>query len=389
MPVYFDHNATTWLDAAVLDAMQSSLAGRYGNPSSLHRFGRVARDAIDRAREQVAALVNAHPGQVVFTSGGTEANNTAVKGLAARSRPGRILLSAIEHPSVLELEEPLKAGGWQVDFVPVTREGIVDLAALQCMLDEGGVRLVSVMAVNNETGVLQPYEAIAGQVRAAGAIYHCDAVQAAGKLSFSYPESGAHILSLSSHKIYGPKGVGALILDKALDIEPLLHGGGHERGLRAGTENMPAIVGFGAAAELAQQQLESRTQHCAGLRDQLEAGLSALPDIRIFGQEQPRLPNTSQFSVPGYDGEALLMALDREGIAVSSGSACSSGKGEPSHVLLAMGIDEQVARGAIRVSLGKDNTGAEVEQFLSILARLTGAQTQQSSGDRFASVMGQ
>lgn len=387
MSIYFDHNATTFLDEAVLEAMQPWLAGRHGNASSLHRFGRVARGAIDRAREQVAGLVGAHAGQVVFTSGGSESNNTAVKGLAARTSPGRILISAIEHPSLFELDAPLVARGWQVEFIPATSEGVVDLEAMQGQLDRGGVRLVSVMAANNETGVIQPWCEIATRVRAAGAVFHCDAVQAAGKITFDFGASGAHMVSLSSHKIYGPKGVGALVLDKAQDIEPLVHGGGHERGLRAGTENMPAIVGFGVAAELAANSLAERAAHCSALRDRLEAGLTAIPGVIVFGRQQARLPNTSQFSVPGYDGEALLMALDREAIAVSSGSACSSGKGEPSHVLMAMGTAESTARGAIRVSLGKGNTAEEVDRFLAVLARLTGVQASQA--DRFASVMGQ
>lgn len=387
MSIYFDHNATTAIDAAVLDAMQPVMHAAYGNPSSLHRFGRNARAAIDRAREQVAALAGAHAGQVVFTSGGTEANNMAVKGVAALQQPGRILISAIEHPSVLEIEDPLKAHGWQVDLVPANKDGEIDLVALDSLLAAGDVRLVSVMAVNNETGVVQPTQAIAERVRRAGAVFHCDAVQAVGKVPFSYSESGAQLMSLSSHKIYGPKGAAALIVDKSLDIEPLLHGGGHERGLRAGTENLPAIVGFGAAAELAASGLSARASHAGSLRSRLETGLAELSGIEIFGQNSVRLPNTSQFSVQGYDGEALLMALDREGIAVSSGSACSSGKGEPSHVLLAMGIDESVARGAIRVSLGQQNTSQEVDTFLKVLRRLTGG-FQQPEANRFSGVMG-
>ncbi len=387
MPIYFDHNATTSIDAIVLEAMQPFLSGTFGNPSSLHRFGRDARAAIDRAREKVAVLAGAHAGQVVFTSGGTEANNMAVKGVTGLMKPGRVLISAIEHPSVLEVEDALLARGWQVDFIPAKANGQIDLDALRVMIEAGDVCLVSVMVVNNETGVVQAINEVAEIVKSAGALFHCDAVQAAGKLDFRFIDSGAHLMSLSSHKIYGPKGVGALIIDKSLDIEPLLHGGGHERGLRAGTENMPAIVGFGAAAELAEKSLSERAAHCSALRTQLENGLAVLPGIQIFGQDSERLPNTSQFSVPGYDGESLLMALDREGIAVSSGSACSSGKGEPSHVLLAMGIEEAAARGAIRVSFGKDNTSQEVDEFLTVLGRLLG-HSEQPLADRFSGVMG-
>ncbi len=384
MPIYFDHNATTAIDERVLESMQPYLGAVFGNPSSLHRFGRNARDAINRAREQVASLVGVQSAQVLFTSGGTEANNTALKGVVGEG--DRVLISAIEHPSVLEVGEALRARGVAVDFIPVTNQGIVDLAALDALLAQGDVRLVSVMRVNNETGVLQPTQAIAERAKAAGALYHCDAVQAAGKLPLRWQDTGAQLLSLSSHKIHGPKGVGALIIDKRLELSPLVHGGGHEQGLRAGTENLLAIVGFGQAAELALAEQSSRADHCQDLLARLETGLHALNGISIFGEGRARLPNTCQFSVPGFDGEALLMALDRHEIAVSSGSACSSGKGEPSHVLLAMGIEESLARGAVRVSFGKDNTAAEVEQLLTTLGELMHGQSHMAG--RFAGVMG-
>ena len=388
MAIYFDHNATTAVDARVLEAMQPMMSGHFGNASSLHRFGRASRDVIDRARSQVAAMANAHAGQVIFTSGGTESNNTVLKGAVAKLPPGRMLISAIEHPSVLETEDVLRARGWQVELIPALSSGVVDLEALKRLLGQGDVRLVSVMCVNNETGVVQPVEEISALAKDADALMHCDAVQAAGKLPLDFAASGADFMSLSSHKIYGPKGAGALLVDKRIDFEPLLHGGGHERGMRSGTENMPAIAGFGVAAELASVEREQRAGHCQALRDRLETGLQAIAGVQIFGQAEKRLPNTSQFSVPGYDGEALLMALDREAIAVSSGSACDSGKGEPSHVLIAMGIEEQVARGAIRVSFGKDNTVEEVDQFLQVLGKLVGS-SQNTAADRFASVMGQ
>lgn len=386
MGIYFDHNATTAVDARVFEAMRPYFSEVYGNPSSLHRFGRNARDAINRAREQVAALINAQPAQILFTSGGTEANNMALKGLV---KPGeRVLISAIEHPSLFELEAVLRAQGVEVEMIPARPTGQVDLAVLDELLEADNVRLVSVMQVNNETGVLQPTAGIAERVHAAGALFHSDAVQAAGKLPLDWTQADADLMSLSSHKIYGPKGVGALVLDKRVDIRPLLHGGGHEQGLRAGTENLAAIVGFGAAAELARVEREQRATHCMALREQLEQGLSGLNGIDIFGRDCERLPNTLQFSVPGFDGEALLMALDRHDIAVSSGSACSSGKGEPSHVLLGMGVPESTARGAIRVSLGKDNTVGEVQRFLTVLSDLVqGGQTNMAG--RFAGVMGQ
>ncbi|MDX1497201.1 MAG: cysteine desulfurase family protein, partial [Salinisphaeraceae bacterium] len=374
------------VDESVYAAMQPYFCEVFGNPSSLHRFGRSARDAINRAREQVARLIGAQPAQVLFTSGGTEANNTAIKGLL---KPGeRVLISAIEHPSLYEQAAVLRAHGIEVEMIPAQVNGQVDLAVLDELLEADNVRLVSVMRVNNETGVIQPTQAIAERVRAAGALYHCDTVQAAGKLPLDWAQTGADLMSLSSHKIYGPKGAGALVLDKRVDIQALLHGGGHEQGLRAGTENLAAIVGFGAAAELAAQQQSERAAHSLGLREQLEAGLAQLPGIVVFGQGVERLPNTVQFSVPGFDGEALLMALDRHGIAVSSGSACSSGKGEPSHVLINMGIDEVTARAAIRVSLGKDNNAGEVQQFLQVLNELVQGKQADMAG-RFAAVMGQ
>lgn len=384
--IYFDHNATTALDPRVLAAMEPYLTTVYGNPSSLHRAGRSARDAVNRAREQVAALINAQPGQLIFTSGGTEANNLAVMGTASRGQ--RVLLAAIEHPSVFELDGRLRAAGVEVSFIPALPSGEVDLDALQGLLKDDAVGLVAVMRANNETGVVQPTAAIAQRVREAGALYHCDAVQAAGKLPLDWAQMGANSLSLSSHKIYGPKGMGALVIDKTLALSPLQTGGAQEQGLRAGTENLAAIVGFGAAAELARAELDARASHGLALRERLEAGLSGLPGIVVFGADRERLPNTCQFSVPGFDGEALLMALDRQGMAVSSGSACASGSGEPSHVLLAMGVDEQTARGAIRVSLGKDNTAEEIDAFLKALADLMQG-SQQAMGGRFAAVMGQ
>lgn len=386
MAIYFDHNATTAVDPRVYSGMQPYLTTVYGNPSSLHRFGRNARDAVNRAREQVAALVDVQPAQVIFTSGGTEANNTAVLGSARHG--DRVLISAIEHPSVLELDVQLTRQGVAVAFIPPTPQGEIDLDALDELLEQGGAQLVSVMRANNETGVIQPTVDIGKRLHTAGALYHCDAVQAAGKIPLSFRDTGAALMSISSHKLYGPKGAGAIIIDKAVAPAPRFIGGSQEQGLRAGTENLAAIVGFGIAAELAMTERDNRARHCRALREQLEAGLGALPDIRIFGFDRERLPNTCQFSVPGYDGEALLMALDRHGIAVSSGSACSSGSGEPSHVLLAMGVDEATARGAIRVSLGKDNTRAEVDEFLRVLGELMKS-LQPAMGGRYAAVLGQ
>lgn len=373
MPVYLDNNATTFLDPRVLDSVRPYLEGSYGNPSSVHRYGRAARDAIETARAQIGALVNVKPVQVVFTSCATESNNMAVRGVLAKRKPGRVLISAIEHPSVWELFEPLKKEGWRCEWIPVSRDGVIDTTWLARALAQGEVRVVAAMYANNETGVIQDAAAVGRLCREHGAAYHCDAVQAAGKLPLDFAESGAHSMTLSSHKMYGPKGVAALVLDRALDIAPLMYGGGHEAGLRPGTENAAAIVGFGATANLARAELEVRTTHCLALREQLEVALRALSGVVIFGDGRERLPNTTQFALPGFDGEALLMALDRKGIAVSSGSACTAGKGEPSHVLLGMSIERTLAKGAVRVSLGKDNTSAEVEKFLAALRELAGS----------------
>jgi len=374
MPIYFDHNATTPLDSRVLEAMHPYLTGPYGNPSSVHRYGRAARDAVEAARVQVAALAGAQPAEVVWTSGGTESNNLALQGAAGvAARPSRILYGSTEHPAVLETAESLRRHGWQVETIAIDGQGLVDWPAFEAQLARGPLCIAALMVANNETGVIQDVPRAAGLVHAARALLLVDAVQAAGKLLLDFAASGADLMSLSSHKLYGPKGVGALLVRAGVELAPLLHGGGQERGLRGGTENVAAIVGFGAAAELAQQELQARDAHLLVLRERLVAGLHALPGVSIFGEQSPRLSNTVQFGLKGWEGEALLMALDRKGIAVSSGSACSSGKGEPSHVLLGMGLPRDVAYGAIRVSLGQGNTAAEIDRFLAVLGELRAA----------------
>ncbi len=374
MPAYLDHNATTPTDPRVVEAMLPYLTGPYGNPSSLHRYGRAARDGVERARAQVAALVGAQPQEVIWTSGGTEANNLALKGLCWGQPRGRVLYGATEHPAVMEAAESLKPEGWEVAKIAVTADGLIDWPAFATQCAAGPLRVVSLMRANNETGVMQDTARAAPLVHQAGGWLHVDATQAAGKLPLSFAQSGADLLTLSSHKLYGPKGIGALVVKAEVDLGPLLHGGSQERGLRGGTENLPAIVGFGAAAELAAQELTARTAQVLALHQQLELGLRAMPSVTIFGSTAERLANTTQFALAGWEGEALLMHLDRKGFAVSSGSACASGLGEPSHVLLAMGINATTAKGAIRVSFGKANTAAEVEGFLATLAGFAGQQ---------------
>lgn len=363
--VYFDHNATTAPDPRVLAAMLPHMQTQPGNPTSRHSFGRAARHAVEHAREQVAAAVGAHPSQVVFTSGGTEADNLAIKGIAATHTPSQIVVSAIEHPAVLKPAHALLGRGWRVAKIGVDTAGRLDFEQLSRALAQN-TALVSVMTANNETGVLQEITTIADLARRHGALLHTDAVQALGKTPLDFGALGVNAMSLSAHKINGPQGAGALVLDKRVDIQPLLDGGGQEKGLRSGTENIAAIVGFGLACELATQSLAQRAEHVRSLRQRLEQGVATLGAV-IFGRDAGRLPNTSFFALPDIEGETLVMALDRQGFAVASGSACSSDSVEPSPVLMAMGVEPRLARGAVRISLGAANTTEQIERFLQVL----------------------
>jgi len=367
---YLDHNATTALDVRVLAAMQPYLHGAVGNPSSVHRYGREARAAIDQAREQVAALLGVRATQVIFTSGGTEANNLALQGVAASwSTPGRVIIGSTEHPSVIQPGLALQRRGWGVDELAVDDNGRPCMEHLAALLRDD-TRLVSVMMANNETGVITDMAAVSAVMKEHAAVLHCDAVQALGKMDVKFTATGVRMMSLSAHKINGPGGVGALVLDRAVQIQPLLQGGGQEFGLRAGSENIAAIVGFGRAAELLADEWPDRHRHMLGLRQQLEQQLlEQLPGVVIFGHQAERLPNTVFFAVPMIDGETLVMALDEDGFAVASGSACSSSKNTPSHVLLAMGVDAGLARCAVRVSLGSDNEAGDVDRFVGSLKR--------------------
>jgi cysteine desulfurase len=363
--IYFDHNATTPIDEAVLEAMLPFLERFYGNPSSLYRLGRLAKSAVESAREQVAALVGVSPNQVVFTSGGTEANNLA---LAQINKTALCAISAIEHPS---LKQPAARLFPKLLTLPVDSQGSLAAdAALNMALKAND--FVSVMLANNETGVIQDVAAVFDKLRARGVICHSDVVQACGKIPVDFDALQAQLISLSSHKLYGPKGCGALIFERGFPLKPLLLGGGQEQGIRAGTENVAAIVGFGRAAEMAKSDLLARQQKLLKLRQALETQLHQIPGCVIFSDQAERLPNTVQFSLDGIDGEMLLMQLDQHNIAVSSGSACASGGGEPSPVLVAMGIDMDLARAAIRVSFGKDNELAEIDQFITIVKKIVG-----------------
>jgi cysteine desulfurase len=362
--VYFDHAATTPLDPRVLEAMLPFFSERYGNPSELHRLGREARAAVDAARAQVAAVLGAGEKEIVFTSGGTEADNLALFGSVARFQPGHLIVSAIEHPAVMEAARALNRQGWDVDFVPVDGHGVVDLDAYERAFRDD-TRLVSIMFANNVVGTMQPVAALARIAHEKGALFHTDAVQAVGAVPVDVDELGVDLLTVSGHKLYGPKGVGALYVRRGTRLQPLLHGGGHERRLRSGTENVPGIVGLGTAIALAAEQLAEVRPRMEALRDRLASGVAErIPDVSPLGHPTERLPGNVAFSVRYVEGESMLLQLDARGFIVSSGSACASGSLEPSHVVLALGMRAEDAHGSMRVSLGRENTKEEVDAFL-------------------------
>jgi cysteine desulfurase len=364
-PVYFDHNATTPVDDRVFEAMVPYLRGRYGNASSRHELGTAARRAVDVAREQVAALVNTQPSQVIFVSGGTEANNLFIKGAAGYLKPTQIAVSAIEHPCVAKPAQDLARQGWKLRKLTVNREGRVVVADVEQALKEP-TGMVSVMLANNETGVIQDVAAIAGHARAAKAWMHTDAVQALGKIPVDFAALGVHAMTISAHKVYGPKGAAALVMDKRLQLKPIIHGGGHEHGLRSGTENVPAIVGFGAACALAAERMGELAPRLEAMRARFEQGLEGLGAI-LFGERAPRIPNTTYFAFKGILGETLVIELDKAGYAVAPGAACSSASPEPSATLLAMGVEPELALCAVRFSLGAGNTLPQIDEFLKAL----------------------
>ena len=363
--VYFDHNATTPLDDKVFEAMLPYLRERFGNASSRHELGKVARRAVNTAREQVGALVNAQPSQVIFVSGGTEANNLFIKGAAGYLKPTQVAVSAIEHPCVAKPAQELARQGWKVRKLAATRDGQIELADVDAALKEP-TGIVSVMLVNNETGVVLDVPAVAERARAAKAWMHADAVQALGKIPVDFRALGVHAMTISAHKIYGPKGAAALVIDKRLQLRPIIHGGGHEQGLRSGTENVAAIVGFGAACELVAGRMQQLAQRLEAMRARLERGLHEMGAV-IFGEDAPRVANTSYFALKGIMGETLVIELDKAGYAVAPGAACSSANPEPSATLFAMGVDPELARGAVRFSLGAGNSMAQIDEFLQAL----------------------
>ncbi len=370
MRIYFDHNATTPVAPAVVDAMAAVLRDEFGNPSSVHHFGQQAKARLDEARSAVAGLIAAEASEIVFTSGGTEADNFAVRGVAEALEPtGRrhLIASGIEHEAVLTTLKALARRGWKTTLLPVGATGVVSPAQLEDVLSDD-TALVSVMHANNEIGTVQPVAELARLAHARGALFHTDAVQSVAKIPVDVRALGVDLLSLSAHKFYGPKGAGALWIRRGTRITATMTGGKHERNRRAGTENVPAIVGLGVAAQLAHAKLGPESSRVAALRDRLEASvLERVPGTAVNGAQDGRVPNTTNLSFEGVEAESRLIALDLEGVAVSTGSACSSGTLEPSHVLRAMGLPTHRTQNSIRISLGASNTDAEVDFFLEKL----------------------
>lgn len=367
--LYFDHNATTPTDKRVLDAMLPYFNEKFANPSSIYGFAQRAHKSIDEAREKVAKLLNAKPEEIIFTSGGTESNNLAIKGVAYanKKKDNHIITSTIEHPAVLNTCKWLEEQGYEVTYVSVDRYGIIDLNELKDAVFDRTI-LITVMHANNEIGTIEPSRDIAKIAKENGIYFHTDAVQSVGKLSTNVAELGVDLLSLSGHKLYGPKGMGALYLKKGTKIEPLVHGGHHEMNRRAGTENVPGIIGLGKACEIAASEMESEVKGLKRLRDKLSRGLTdRIDDVIVNGHPEHRLAGTLNISFKYVEGESILLSLDNEGIAVSTGSACATGSLEPSHVLTAIGLPPEVAQSSIRFSLGRDNTEEEVDKVLAVL----------------------
>lgn len=371
--IYLDYNATTPLDPLVLEEMLPYFSKDYGNPSSIHSFGNKAKSALDLSRDRLATLVNARPKEVTFTTGGSESNNYAIKGIAyaLREKGNHLITTSVEHASCLETFSFLESQGFEVTYLDVDRNGLVDPEQLSGSIRESTI-LISCIYANNETGVINPIKTISGIANDKDIIFHTDAVQTLGKIEIDLKELNVDMASFSSHKIYGPKGVGALYIKMGVNPVSLLHGGGQERGKRSGTENVPGIAGFGKAAELVYKTFKDERKRIANLKELLREGIfKSVEGVNINGNSPENLPNTLNLSFEGIEGESLVMNLDMEGIAVSTGSACSEGNVEPSHVLLAMGQSNTEAISSLRLSIGRFTTNEDIERFLEILPGIT------------------
>jgi len=367
--IYLDHSATTPVRTEVATAVMEYMTGKYGNPSSVHSFGREAKAALEKARGQVAALINAQPEEIIFTSGGTESDNLAIIGVARANaiRGKHIITSAIEHHAVLDTCKALEKEGFRVTYLPVDAYGQISLADLEAAITDDTI-LISIMHVNNEVGTIQPIAEIGRIARERGVLFHTDAVQSLGKIPVDVKAQNIDLLSGSGHKIYGPKGTGFLYMRKGVRLKNLVHGGGQERKKRSGTENLPGIVGLGVAAELAAAEMETEMKRLAALRDRLIKGLQEkIPHVRLNGHPTERIATNANLSFEYVEGESLLLSLDLKGIAASSGSACTSGSLEPSHVLTAMGLCHELAHGSVRFTLGKDNTEEDIDYVLEVM----------------------
>ena len=367
--IYFDHNATTPVLDEVFEAMVPFLKEQWGNPSSIHWAGRGTRKAVEDARERVAALLNCAPLELIFTSSGTEGDNHAIKGLAyaQKNKGNHIITTKVEHPAVLSTCKHLQKEGFEVTYLDVDKDGLLDLEELTKAITPKTI-LISVMFANNETGVIFPIKEIGRIAKEKGVAFHTDAVQAAGKIKIDVQDLNVDLMTISGHKLYAPKGVGALFIKRGTRLVPLIHGGHQERNRRGGTENVAGIVAMGKAAEIAMRDMDKEIEHLQVLKERLEKGIAdRVPHIKVNGHADKRLPNTSNISFEFVEGESLLLNLDMKGIAASSGSACTSGSLEPSHVLVSMGLTHELSHGSVRFSLGKSNTIEEIDYLLEIM----------------------
>lgn len=368
--IYLDNAASTQIHEDVLDSMLPYLKEQYGNPSSIHRYGRLAHKAIEKARKQIASIINAEPSEILITSGGTESNNTALMGISMKTPSSQIITSSIEHDAILEPCKKLTQNGFDVLYLPVNKFGMVDSSELQNLISKNTC-LVSVMFGNNEIGTIQPIAEITKICHEHKIPFHTDAVQAVGKIPIDVKELDIDLLSISSHKLYGPKGIGALYIKKGIDIDPVILGGGQENGLRSGTENVPNIVGFGKACEIAKNNLQENASHMKKLRDSLVANvLNEIPEVTLNGHSKSRLSNNAHFTFLGVNGEDLIIKLDEYGIAASTGSACSVNTQKASHVLQAMGFSHEQITGSLRLTVGIFNKQKEIDQTVDVLKKV-------------------